>query len=143
MELKAIVIHPIIGEVFEHITEHQKQRRKTMKFIRKKDGEIISKGRFSTSNITTFKGENDTNENVFVFEYETDEMIPSVKVDCCVCAITKDNTLCIEGIAYQNDYEDIEIKIVLNNNEQENLLCYIVNVLSQSIVAEKQQKERL
>lgn len=114
-----------------------------MKFIRKKDGEIISKGRFSTSNITTFKGENDTNENVFVFEYETDEMIPSVKVDCCVCAITKDNTLFIEGIAYQNDYEDIEIKIVLNNNEQENLLCYIVNVLSQSIVAEKQQKERL
>ena len=113
-----------------------------MKFIRKKDGEIISKGRFSASNITTFKGENDTNENVFVFEYETDEMIPSVKIDCCVCAITKDNTLCIEGIAYQNDYEDIEIKVVLNNNEQENLLCYIVNVLSQSIVAEK-QKERL
>ena len=142
MELKAIVIHPIIGKVFEHITEHKKQRRKTMKFIRKKDGEIISKGRFSTSNITTFKGENDTNENVFVFEYETDEMIPSVKVDCCVCAITRDNTLCIEGIAYQNDYEDIEIKIVLNNNEQENLLCYIVNVLSQSIVAEK-QKEHL
>ena len=142
MELKAIVIHPIIGEVFEHITEHKKQRRKTMKFIRKKDGEIISKGRFSISNITTFKGENDTNENVFVFEYETDEMIPSVKVDCCVCTITRDNTLCIEGIAYQNDYEDIEIKIVLNNNEQENLLCYIVNVLSQSIVAEK-QKERL
>lgn len=43
MELKAIVIHPIIGEVFEHITEHKKQRRKTMKFIRKKDGEIISR----------------------------------------------------------------------------------------------------
>ena len=142
MELKAIVIHPIIGEVFEHNTEHKKQRRKAMKFIRKNDGEIISKGRFFTSKITTFKGENDTDENIFIFEYDTDEMIPSIKVDCCVCAITSDNTLFVDGFAYKDDYKDFEIKVELNNNERENLLCYIINALSQSIVAEK-QKDRI
>ncbi len=38
-----------------------------MKFINKKDGTILSKGRFFTSKITTFKGENANTENIFVF----------------------------------------------------------------------------
>ncbi len=105
-----------------------------MKFIRKTDGEIISTGRFIASKITTFKGENDNIENMFVFEYETDEMIPSIGVDFCICAVTDNNTFSVEGIAYQNDSEDIEIKIELSKNEQENLLCYIINILSQTIL---------
>ncbi len=101
-----------------------------MKFINMENGQILSKGRFETAKIEGMERDTDNKKAMdFVFEYATDEtMIPSIGFPAfCIASITKSNTLNVTGMIYL----DLEtyIMIELEKQEQEALLCYIINLL--------------
>ena len=101
-----------------------------MKFVNMENGQTLSKGRFETAKIEAMERDTDNKKAMdFAFEYATDEtMIPAIGFSAfCIASITKSNTLNVTGMMY-GDCETY-IMIELEKQEQEALLCYIINLL--------------
>lgn len=105
-----------------------------MKFISKFNGEILAVGKLDTTLITSIKADNDIKtEKRFVFCYDISALIPmpntknNLSFDIGVITITKDNMLIVEASLFASEDDEIETIIKLTREEQEKILCYIIN----------------